>query len=140
MLTLLDNHQVQNRQVGGDNATPDRLPAALAVSAAVPTEAAVARLHEQANTAWDQHTLLHGKALLVLTTHDLEDVAIELLCVSNVFNAPRSNRKDCCKLSRLPNRIGNLTYLAQGFTIDLLSQTLVVEGTPKWEASKLASR
>lgn len=78
-LTLLDNHEVEHRQVWGDDATPDGLATALAVSAAKATEAAVTRLHQQPDTAWDQDTLLHGEPLLVLAAHDLENVPVKLL-------------------------------------------------------------
>ena len=38
-----------------------------------------ARLPAHLHAAVGEHTLLHGEALLVLATHDLEDVALELL-------------------------------------------------------------
>ena len=67
------------------------------VPAAVATEARVARGHQQAHTLVGQHTLPHGETLLVLATHDLEHVALELL--------------------------------AQGLTINLSSDALVIEST-----------
>jgi hypothetical protein len=39
ILTLLDNDQVNDRQVLADNATPDRLPPTLTIAPAIPTEA-----------------------------------------------------------------------------------------------------
>jgi hypothetical protein len=48
ILTLLDNHQVDNRQVLADNATTDRLPPALTITPAIPTEARSAyKKHKQ---------------------------------------------------------------------------------------------
>jgi len=39
ILTLLDNHQVDNREVLADNATTDRLPPALTITPTITTEA-----------------------------------------------------------------------------------------------------
>lgn len=36
-------------------------------------------VHEEADTAVGENTLLHRETLLVLATHDLEDIALELL-------------------------------------------------------------
>ena len=78
-LTLLDNDQVEHTEVLGHDASPHGLSPALSPSAAIPAEAGVAWGHEEAHTTGYQHTLLHGEALLVLATHDLEDVTFELL-------------------------------------------------------------
>jgi len=50
--------------------------AQLTIATAVTPEALVSRRHEQAHTHVGEHTLLHGKTLLVLATHDFEDVAL----------------------------------------------------------------
>jgi hypothetical protein len=101
VLSLLDNHQVDNRQVMADNATTDRLPATLTVTPAIPTEAGSACIVKQpvktfsaggneqfelyhgsssltpgeqkADTPRGQHSLLHWETLFVTATHDLED-------------------------------------------------------------------
>lgn len=60
---------------GSDNAKRC-IHAQLTLPAAIATEALVARGHQQTHTQVGEHTLLHGEALLVLATHDLEDVAL----------------------------------------------------------------
>mmetsp|Transcript_25586 Transcript_25586/g.71551 ORF Transcript_25586/g.71551 Transcript_25586/m.71551 type:complete len:213 (-) Transcript_25586:112-750(-) len=82
LLTLLHDDQVEDRQVRADNATAHGLPPALALSAPMSKHAWVARGHEQPDTQIGHHTLPHGETLLVLATHDLEDVALELLAKS----------------------------------------------------------
>lgn len=78
-LTLLDDDQVEHAEILGHDASPDRLSPALSPSAAVPTEAGVARSHEEADAARHQHSLLHGEALLVVAAGDFEDVALKLI-------------------------------------------------------------
>jgi len=48
----------------------------LTAAATVTPEALLTGAHEQAHALVGQHTLLHAKALLVVSTHDLEDVAL----------------------------------------------------------------
>jgi hypothetical protein len=52
-------------------------PSGLTVAAPVSAEALVTGGHQQADAVVGQHTLLHAEALLVLATHDLEDVALQ---------------------------------------------------------------
>ncbi len=78
-LTLLNDDQVENAEVLGDDAAAHGLSPSLTLSAAVAPEAGVAWSHEEAHTAGHQHSLLHGETLLVLASHDLEDVPLELL-------------------------------------------------------------
>lgn len=47
-------------------------------AAPIATEALIARGHEQADAVVGQDTLLHGKALLVLAAHNLEDIALSV--------------------------------------------------------------
>lgn len=49
----------------------------LTIAAAIAPEALVSRGHEQAHTKVGQHALLHGEALLVLSSHDLENVTLQ---------------------------------------------------------------
>ena len=77
--TSLDNDQVQNGDVLRHHAAADRLSTAFTFSTAVAAEALVAWGHEQSHTSIGQHTLLHGEALLVTPTHNLEYIALELL-------------------------------------------------------------
>mmetsp|Transcript_37677 Transcript_37677/g.83909 ORF Transcript_37677/g.83909 Transcript_37677/m.83909 type:complete len:280 (+) Transcript_37677:192-1031(+) len=86
LLTLLDNLEVQNGALRGDDATAHRLAAALTVLAAVTPEALITAAHQQLNAQVGQNTLLHGKTLLVLATSDLEDVALELITQDLAIN------------------------------------------------------
>jgi hypothetical protein len=79
VLTLLDNDQIEDRKVGGDDATADRLTTAFTVAAAVTAEARVTRGHENLHTSSGEDTLLHRETLLVLATLDLKNVALEFL-------------------------------------------------------------
>ena len=90
-LTLLHNGQVQHRKLRGDNASPDSLSATFALSTAKSTEASISRLHEEVHTILRQDTLLHWEALLVLPSHDLEDVALELLQTKTKMLLPVSD-------------------------------------------------
>ena len=78
-ITLLDNGKIQDRQVWGDDASPDSLPAPLTPPAPVPSEAGIAWGHQQVHTILCEHTLLHWESLLILAAHDFEDIALELL-------------------------------------------------------------
>ena len=49
----------------------------LTVAAAISPETLGAAAHEQADTLVGENTLLHAEALLVIASHDLEDVALE---------------------------------------------------------------
>jgi len=86
IVTVLNNGQVQGGQVGADNATAARLATALTVAATIPLEAGGTPGHKEADTSGDEHTLLHGETLLVLTTVDLEDVALEILSKAITLN------------------------------------------------------
>ena len=77
VLTLLDNHEGKNSDVGADDAAADGL--ALALTLAAGAVAAVALAEEEAHTVGEKDTLLHGEALLVVTASDAEDVALELV-------------------------------------------------------------
>jgi hypothetical protein len=79
-ITLLDDNEVDDGQVSTSNATTDGLSAALTV-----TERSVVAggtIEEDLNSVVNEDTLLHGNTLLVHTTGDLEDVALELVTES----------------------------------------------------------
>lgn len=76
-ITLLDNSQGNDRQVLGDDTASDGLSLSLTVSSW--SVARVAFRQQQSDSGWVQHTLFHWEALLVVTTSDLEDVALELV-------------------------------------------------------------
>lgn len=77
VLTLLDNHEGKNSDVGADDATTDGL--ALALARTADTVARVAVREEETDTVGQEDTLLHGETLLVVATSDAEDVALPLI-------------------------------------------------------------
>ena len=77
VVALLDNRQSKDGQIHGDNTATNRL--SLALSSAAWTVAAVAIGEEESDTGWVHDTLLHGEALLVVSSSDAEDVALELV-------------------------------------------------------------
>jgi hypothetical protein len=72
--------------------------------------------------------LFHGETLLVTTTHDLEDVALELLQNQKKsvhylsMNQKMHERSSCKKFIKV--------YLTQRITKDLLGDPFVNKGTP----------
>ena len=76
-VTLLDNDDVQDGQIVGNNAPTNR--SSSTVSRPLGTEAVRVLVEQQSNTLVLHHTLLHGKTLLVVTTGNLEDVALVFL-------------------------------------------------------------
>lgn len=74
-VTFLDDDQVENTQVGVNDATADRL--ALALASSTGTVAGVALAEQQAHTAVGEHTLLHGEALLVISPADAHHITLE---------------------------------------------------------------
>lgn len=94
-VTLLGDDQRQDSQIWANNGTSDGLSLSLTVTSWSVTGVTVSQ--QQLNSGWQQDTLLHWETLLVVTTGDLEDVALELV--------------------------------ANGFTVNFLTNTLVVEDT-----------
>lgn len=76
-LALLDDGESKDGKVHGDDATADGL--ALALTGAAGAVARVSLGEEKADTGWVHNTLLHGETLLVVSSGDLEDVALELV-------------------------------------------------------------
>lgn len=76
-VALLDNGHGEDRQVHGDDATADRL--ALALAGAAGAVARVAIGEQEPDTGRVHDTLLHRETLLVVSTGDAEDVALELV-------------------------------------------------------------
>lgn len=76
-ITLLDNDDGQDGQVGGDDASSDGLSLSLTSS----SRSVARRLlgEEKSNSGGVHNTLLHGETLLVVTTGNLENVALELI-------------------------------------------------------------
>lgn len=77
VLSLLDDGEREDGQVVGDDAATDGL--SLALAGAARSVAGVTVGEEEANTGWVHDTLLHGEALLVVSTGDLDDVALPLV-------------------------------------------------------------
>lgn len=80
LVASLDNHQRQHRQVSANNATTDRLAAA--VTRAALAEASVSLGQQEAGSVVQQDTLLHRETLLVVTSGDADDVSLELVTKS----------------------------------------------------------
>lgn len=74
-ITFLNNDQVENAEVGVNDAPTDRLAFAFAGPAG--TVAGVALAEEQAHAAMGQHTLLHGEALPVVAPADAHNVTLQ---------------------------------------------------------------
>lgn len=77
VVTLLDNGEGKDGKVHADDAATDRL--SLALTSAAGAVAGVAVGEEKTDTAGVQDTLLHGETLLVVSSGDAEDVALELV-------------------------------------------------------------
>lgn len=74
-ITFLDNDQVQNAEIGINNATTDRL--ALALASPAGTVAGVPLAEQQTYATIGQHTLLHGETLFVVASADAHYVALQ---------------------------------------------------------------
>ena len=76
-ITLLDDAEGKDGKVLADDAATDGL--ALALTSAAGAVARVAVGEEKTDTEGLHDTLLHGETLLVVSTSDAEDVALELI-------------------------------------------------------------
>jgi len=74
VVALLDDDGEDDGEVRGDDATTDGLAAAL--TSGLGAVARLAGLEEETDAAGSEDTLLHGETLLVVSTGDLEDVAL----------------------------------------------------------------
>ena len=43
-------------------------------------------VQQESNTAWSKDSLFHGKSLLITSSHDFEDIALEFLSLKNKNN------------------------------------------------------
>jgi hypothetical protein len=77
VVALLDDAESKDREIHSDDAATDTLP--LALSGTAGTVARMALGQEEGDTSRMHNTLLHGEALLVVATGNLEDVALELV-------------------------------------------------------------
>lgn len=69
-----------------DDATADALALTLALAHSITSAPGSVLGHEQTNTVRRENTLLHGKTLLVLASHDSENVTIELVSELTAVN------------------------------------------------------
>lgn len=76
-LTLLDDDEGEDGNVGTDDAPTDGL--ALALTLATGTIARVSIGEEETDTVGKQNTLFHGEPLLVVPTRDTDDVTLEFI-------------------------------------------------------------
>lgn len=74
-ITFLDDDQVENAEVGINDATTHRFALALASPAGTVTGVALAE--QQAHTTVGQHTLLHGETLLVVASADAHHITLK---------------------------------------------------------------
>lgn len=77
IITLLDNAEGKDGEIHADDASTDGLSLALTGSARA--VAGVSLGEEKTDTGRVHDTLLHGETLLVVSTGDAEDVALELV-------------------------------------------------------------
>jgi len=77
VIALLDNGKSKDRQVHANYAATDRLPLALTSSSRSVTGVAIGE--EETDTGWVHNTLLHWKALFVVATGNLKDIALEFV-------------------------------------------------------------
>lgn len=74
LVTFLDDDQVENAEVGVNNATTDRF--AFALTSPAGTVAGVTLAKKQTHTAVSENALLHGKSLLVVTSADAHHITL----------------------------------------------------------------
>lgn len=84
LLALLLDHQADDTEVGVNNAAAHRL--ALALASTPWSVARVALGQEQSHTSSSQHTLLHGKSLLVVASRDAYYVTLPFIAESVGLN------------------------------------------------------
>jgi len=75
--TLLDDDEVENRQVGVDDASSHA--STMTLSRASGSVTGVLGAEEETDTPVGQHTLHHGETLLVVSTADAENVTLPLV-------------------------------------------------------------
>ena len=83
-LALDDDDEMQDLDVGADDAAADGFLLLVALSSDV--EAFVALSHEESDSFVSEDALDHGEALMVLPARDLEDVALELVSDEIAFD------------------------------------------------------
>ena len=77
LLALLDDDEGEDGDVGTDDAPADRLALPLARAAGTVTRVAISE--QESDTERKEDTLLHWETLLIVSTGDAEDVALEFV-------------------------------------------------------------
>jgi len=75
--TLLDNCKSQNGEIVSDDAASDGL--SLSFTGSSWSEAAVSLFHEDSGSASDEDTLFHGESVLIVSSGNFEQVALEFV-------------------------------------------------------------
>lgn len=77
LLSLLNDNNVDDRHLRGDDASADRL--STTISLATVGVVTVGSVQKKANSVGSQDSLLHGKTLLIESSSDTEDVSLVLV-------------------------------------------------------------
>lgn len=77
LVSLLDANKVEGRDISSNDATSNGLSSSLSVSSG--SEAGGSFGQQESNSSVGKDSLLHGETLLVVSSHDLEDVSLELI-------------------------------------------------------------
>jgi len=85
LFTLLHDNAVDNRKIVGDDATTDSTTTTYTIMLAT-TIADSAGLKKKTNTVINKNTLLHGETILIVTTSDTKNVALELITKRRCVN------------------------------------------------------
>mmetsp|Transcript_7655 Transcript_7655/g.8350 ORF Transcript_7655/g.8350 Transcript_7655/m.8350 type:complete len:221 (+) Transcript_7655:630-1292(+) len=84
VITLLDDLQGENTDIGANNATSDGLSLSLTSSSG--SVVGHTLLQEKSDSSLNQDTLLHGETLLVVATGDSEDISLEFVTEEVTFD------------------------------------------------------
>lgn len=120
ILALLDDGESEHREIHRNDAATDRL--ALALTGAASAVAGVAVAEKESDTSGVHNTLLHGEALLVVATGDLEDVALELIANTVAWNLG-AHSVDCVRIRPSSLPFGSRPYLLSMNTRNFLSSS-----------------
>jgi len=85
LLALLHDDAVDHREIVGNDATTDSATTTHSVTSTT-TITNNAGLEEKTNTVIDKNTLLHGETILIVTTSDAKDVALEFVTKRSGIN------------------------------------------------------
>lgn len=75
--TLLDDGKSEGSDIGADDAASDRL--LLSFTSSSGSVSGVSLRHKESGSALDEDTLLHGEAVLIISTSDFKDIALPVV-------------------------------------------------------------